>query len=60
MRIEHITPDEATEIIETQQREGLFWLKDNGTYIGIDNTTRDAWVEEFRTFRQCERWLERR
>ena len=38
---------------------GLYWAVENGKYIGIDNRTGDAWVEEFETLQECIRWLRR-
>lgn len=36
---------------------GLYWANESGKYIGIDNSTGDAWVEEFETLQECIRWL---
>ena len=36
---------------------GLFYLRDSGKVIGIDNSTGRAWTEEFDTVEQCKRWL---
>lgn len=36
---------------------GLFYLKENGMYVGIDNSAGDAWVEDFYTKEGCEYWL---
>lgn len=52
-----VTPEQASEIICTRQPLGLFYLLDNGVYVGIDNSTGDAWTEEFSNLRQCEKWL---
>ncbi|MGL4573011.1 MAG: hypothetical protein ACRCVJ_18370 [Clostridium sp.] len=48
-----ITSKEAETIIETRKPLGLFWLKENGWYVAIDNSTGDAWTEDFRTEREC-------
>ena len=32
-------------------------MGENGMYVGIDNTTGNAWVAEFPTLAECERWL---
>lgn len=48
---------EAAEIIETRMPIGLF-LEDTGTkIIGIDNSSGDAWTEEFQNRQECLRWL---
>lgn len=52
-----ITSEQAEEMIDTRQPLGLFWLKDGGWYVGIDNRTGDAWTEEFRTRKKCIWWL---
>jgi uncharacterized protein YuzE len=57
MEIVKITSEEAKQIIDTREREGLFYLHEEGKVIGIDNTTGDAWTEEFDTEEQCFRWL---
>lgn len=49
----------AEQIIFSRKPIGLFWLKDNGVYVGIDNSTREAWTEEFSSLTACKRWLMR-
>lgn len=36
---------------------GLFYLREDGRVIGIDNSTGHAWTEEFDCVDQCKRWL---
>ncbi len=55
-----ITAKEALEIIRTRNPIGRFWQKDGELYIGIDNTTGDAWVEEVNALKSCLAWLEGR
>lgn len=55
--IKIITKEEATAIIETYEPKGLFYIIENGAYIGIDNSTGDAWTEEFKTEKECISWL---
>jgi hypothetical protein len=55
--IEKITPSHAECIIHSRKPLGLFYLLHNGVYIGIDNSTGDAWTEEFTTLRHCKKWL---
>lgn len=57
MDINLITKEEASLIIETRQPIGLFYEVDGDLYIGIDNSTGDAWVEEFKTKEECLAWL---
>lgn len=56
--IKEIESSYATIIIDTRQPLGLFHLMGNGVYIGIDNSTGDAWTEEFFNLRQCRKWLQ--
>lgn len=63
MGIRKITEEEASKIIETRQPIGLFYIKASNAlgkkFIGIDNSTGDAWTEEFRKLRLCKAWLRR-
>lgn len=57
-----ITPEQAEIIIKTRQPLGLFFLNDKTgdgrkVYVGIDNSTGDAWTEEFGSKTACVRWL---
>lgn len=57
-KIKRITPEKAAEIIECGEPRGLFFCKETESrYIGIDNTTGEVWMEEFRTFAECKSWL---
>ena len=49
----YVTQEEATEIVEHRGRRGRFVLEDGAAFIGIDNTTGDAWVEEFPDLLEC-------
>lgn len=37
---------------------GRFYTKEGELYTGIDNSTGDAWTEEFKTKASCFKWLE--
>lgn len=52
-----ISSFEATEIIKSKSPIGKFYRKENNLFIGIDNETGDAWVEEFQTLENCFSWL---
>lgn len=56
-KIKEIDTATAEQIIFSREPLGLFWLKDNGVYVGIDNSTGDAWTEEFHNFTACIGWL---
>ena len=36
---------------------GLFYLEEREQFVGIDNSTGDAWTEEFADKEGCLRWL---
>lgn len=57
MDIMEITSKEAMQIIENRKPLGIFYVKENGKYVGIDNRTGDAWTEEFKSLSACEAWL---
>ncbi|EKN67863.1 hypothetical protein P9E76_01615 [Schinkia azotoformans] len=57
MGINEITKDEANEIMDKYSPRGLYYFFDNGLYIGIDNSSGDAWVEEFKSKQECIDWL---
>lgn len=52
-----IDSNKANEVIENRTPFGLFYLVDGSKYIGIDNTTGDAWTEEFDSFSKLKNWL---
>lgn len=51
---------EAKNIITKKSPIGKYWLFDVATcaFVAIDNTTGDAWTEEFDTKEDCLKWLE--
>lgn len=53
MKLKAITQSEAKEIIDKRIPVGLFYLNDGNWYIAIDNSTGDAWTEEFKTKKEC-------
>jgi hypothetical protein len=55
--ITKLTKEQASEVIETRTPTGLFYTKENGLFIGIDNSSGDAWTEEFKTKESCFKWL---
>lgn len=57
VEVKEITSEQASIIIDTRQLSGLIYLLDNGIYIGIDNSTGNAWTEEFLNPLQCKEWL---
>lgn len=57
--ITQLTRDEARVVIENRVPVRAFYTIDGETIIGIDNTTGDAWTEEFKDIETCVRWLNR-
>ena len=56
--IQKITREAMSRIIETRQPRGWFYRKaGRRLFVGVDNSTGDAWTEDFRSLRQCKRWL---
>lgn len=53
MKVKKITQKQATKIIDKRKPKGLFWLKEGEFYVAIDNSTGDAWTEEFKTKKEC-------
>ena len=58
MEIKKITQKKSNEIISGREPLGLFYHKgSNGHFIGIDNSTGDAWTVEFHSLQACIVWL---
>lgn len=55
--ISEITQEDYEKIIEIRRPEGCFWMQCDGYYIGLDNSTGNAWTEEFERFSDCLAWL---
>ena len=54
-----VSKEEALKIITdpTAAETGLFWCFSGVAFVGIDNTTHEAWTEDFRTRRELFDWL---
>jgi len=55
--IKKIKPCQAEALIKVRRPIGLFYARQDGIYIGIDNSTGHAWVEELKNLHQCKEWL---
>lgn len=55
--IREVMDAEATQIINTREPRGLFYQMDGAIVIGIDNSTGDAWTEDFNSLEECLTWL---
>ena len=56
-KITKVTKEEANKIIETREPLGLFWFIYGDTFIAIDNSRGEAFVEEFDDKEECLQWL---
>lgn len=67
MKIVEISPETAREILNSineggdrYQPLGLFYLEEDGKFVGIDNSDGNAWTEEFPDEGSCLLWLKRK
>ena len=58
MKYKKVSREEARKIITNRAPLGKFYEVDKERFVGIDNSTGDAWVEEFTTKQECIDWLE--
>ena len=47
----------AWSIVENGLPRGLFYTKSGDVFVGIDNSTGETWVEDFKTIEECKKWL---
>lgn len=52
----HALLDSGEETGEYSPR-GYFYTKEGDTFVAIDNSTGDAWTEEFQSLKECTDWL---
>lgn len=57
--IEMVDDKKATKVIDNRKPLGRFWLMSGKKYVAIDNSTGDAWTEEFETEKECFEYLMR-
>jgi len=58
--INYVTTKEIDKVIDGEDtRQEWFITKDDDKYIAVDNTTGDAWTEEFFTLTAAVIWLQR-
>ena len=55
--VRRITEAEADDIIATREPRGLFYLDTGAGFVGIDNSTGNAWTEDFDALPKCRAWL---
>lgn len=57
IKIRQISPGRLRETLRQCIPCGLFLAKDGRKWVAVDNSTGDAWTEEFTRKRQAVRWL---
>ena len=57
IKIHRIRPEFLGQVIDHRTPCGLFLAKEGRKWVAVDNTTGDAWTEEFSRKRQAVRWL---
>lgn len=55
--VRRVDIEQLQEIIEKRVPRGCFLTKVGHKWVAVDNTTYDAWTEEFDRKRQAIRWL---
>ena len=56
-RIHRVTPEQLLRVIDFRTPLGLFLTKEGRKWVAVDNTTGDAWTEDFDRKRHAIRWL---
>ena len=56
-KIQRVSSEFLGQVIERRIPCGLFLTKEGHKWVAVDNTTGDAWTEEFPRKRQAIRWL---
>jgi len=55
--IKEITKEAASKVIEMRRPQGRFFHMEGDKIIGIDNSTGDAWTEEFTNMKEFLNWI---
>ena len=56
-KIHRVSPEQLLSVIDRRTPLGLFLTKVSRKGVAVDNSTGDAWTEEFSRKRQAVRWL---
>src|SRR5699024_11149312 len=51
--------DYIIDYMEEEHTKGLYYCMDGDVVIGVDNSTNEAWTEEFDHVVKCKAWLKR-
>ena len=57
LKIQRVSSAFLGRVIEQRTPYGLFLTKEGRKWVAVDNTTGDAWTEEFSRKHQAIRWL---
>ena len=57
IKIKRVSPKKLTDVIDRRTPFGLFLTKEGRKWVAVDNSTGDAWTEEFSRKRQAVHWL---
>lgn len=57
LKIHRVSSELLGRVIENRTPCGLFLMKEGRIWVAVDNSTGDAWTEEFSRKRQAVRWL---
>lgn len=55
--IKRVSLKKLADVIERRTPLGLFLTNEGRIWVAVDNSTGDAWTEEFSRKRQAIRWL---
>ena len=56
-RIHRVSLEKVLNVINLRTPFGLFLTKEGSKWVAVDNTTGDAWTEDFDRKRHAIRWL---
>ena len=57
LHVQRVNPERIMNVIDFRTPLGLFLTKEGFKWVAVDNSTGDAWTEEFRWRHQAVRWL---
>lgn len=57
VKIQRVSPEFLLKVIEDRTPCGCFLTKEGHKWVAVDNSTGDAWTEDFDWKRQAIRWL---
>jgi len=58
LKIQRVSVGFLGQVIERRIPCGIFLTKEGRTWVAVDNSTGDAWTEEFARKRRAIRWLQ--